>query len=178
MKNLIVLLCIFFMLATWGVLHQPAGIMTDYEIKFWDSKEPQADIINQKFHLDQEPALLYLDPGDAPYFFRANSSCRYIAPLPIQRDAPGWDLTGLPQYWEEYDCVMDYTGQYIVFDAGNHYDGITDWFSESFEDRLPIMQKIHSEYQLVYNGSWRIYQRNPGLCHVNRSTSNPTFIEC
>lgn len=160
MKHLIVLLCLLSMLGIWGVLHQPAGIMTDYEIKFWDSKEPQADIINERFHLDQEPALLYLDPGDAPYFFRANSSCRYVCPLPVQRDAPGWDLSVLPAYKEEYDCIMAYQGRYIVFDAGNHYDGVTDWFSESYSHRLPLMQKIHAEYRLVYNGSWRVYERD------------------
>lgn len=163
MKNTVILLALFSMIAIWAVLHQPAGFMTDYEIKFWDNKEPQADLINEQFRLDREPVLLYLDPGDAPYFFRAKSACRYVAPLPVQRDAPGWNLSGLEAYQEEYDCIMNYRGRYIVFDAGNHYDGVTDWFSETYSHRVPLMQKIHSEYRLVYNGSWRIYQRIPDV---------------
>lgn len=159
MKSLIILLCIFSMIGAFAILHQPYGMVTDLEIKFWDNKEPHADKINAMFHLDKEPSLLYLDPGDAPYFFRANSSCRYICPLPVQRDAPGWDLSGNADYQEEYTCILNYTGKYIVFDTGNHYDGTTDWFLESSEHRQPIMKKLRNEYELVYTGGWRIYQR-------------------
>jgi len=159
MKSLVPLLCLFSCLLIWGCLHQPYGAMTAYEITFWGEKEPQADAINALYHLDREPSLLYLDPGDAPYFFRANSSCRYICPLPVQRDAVDWNVNWTAAYREEYDCIMAYDGRYIVFDAGNHYDGVTDWFSESYVDRVPLMEKIHSEYRLVWNGSWRIYQK-------------------
>jgi len=159
MKGIIPFVCIAVMLVVFAFMHQPYGSMTSYEIKFWGQKEPDADIINSRFHLDREPALLYLDPGDAPYFFRANSSCRYVCPLPVQRDADGWDLSGNADYRDEYDCIMGYSGKYIVFDAGNHYDGITDWFQSEYAHRLPITRKISAEYRLVYNGSWRIYER-------------------
>lgn len=171
MKSSAIFLCILTMVAIFAVLHAPWGMVTEYEIRFWDGKEPQADIINERFHLDQEPALLYLDPGDAPYFFRANSSCRYVCPLPVQRDAPGWDLSGNRDYQEEYDCIMAYTGRYIVFDAGNRYDGTTDWFQENSTHRMPITRKIRDEYRLVYNGSWRIYERLPDICFYNETKS-------
>lgn len=159
MNHHIVVATLFCMLICFAVLHSPSGIVTSYEIAFWGNKEPHADIINSQFHLDDEPSLLYLEPGDAPYFFRANSSCRYICPLPVQRDAPGWDLSGNADYKEEYDCIMGYTGRYIVFDAGNHYDGVTDWFNDNYTHRIPITTKINDEYRLVYSGSWRVFER-------------------
>ena len=159
MKNLITSLCILSMLVVFAIMHQPAGYLTSAEIKFWNGKEPHADAINAQYYLDKEPSLLYLDPGDAPYFFRSNSSCRYICPLPVQRDAPEWNLTMNSDYQEEYNCIMAYTGKYIVYDISNHNDGTVDWFKANFSHRLPITAKIQNEYELVYSGGWEIYQR-------------------
>lgn len=154
MKHKFILITIFSMIALWFLFYQPMGIMTGYEVKFWQDSERIANEINARYDLPNQTSILYMDPGVAPYFFHANSSCRYISPLPIQRDYPDWNQSGQQAYKDEYACIMEYTGKYIVMD-----DGEMDWFDEDYAHRVPIMDKIHSEYNLVNKEGWRIWER-------------------
>jgi hypothetical protein len=142
----VVYLCFF---ASWGLLSVPDNI-------YYQSHSTGAQETLSGFHIDKQPSVLYLDYGDAPYWLQANSSCRYIAPWIIARDRDDHDISYLPEYQEEYQCIMQYQGRYIVMETN---DPIDDWFGENQTVRSPIMQKIHSNYTLVYdNPAWRIME--------------------
>jgi hypothetical protein len=134
------------------------GNYTNYESTFYGTRYEDATAINAQFHLDREPAVLYLEPGDAPYFIHANSSCRYISALLISRYRDNWNLTNLPQYWDEYHCVASYQGKYIVMELGG--DKALDWFGENQTVRKPLLDIIWRNYTVVYNKSWRILEKN------------------
>lgn len=131
------------------------GSFTVYEYTFWNQKEMNADSLNSQFDLIGQPSILYLDPGDAPYYFHSNSSCHYITPMPVERSTKKWDISYLPQYKETYACIMDYRGEYIVSDLKNK----RQYFGEGILTNESIMQKISTEYNEVGSESWTIYKR-------------------
>jgi hypothetical protein len=132
------------------------GSYTLYESTFYGTRMEDAQSINAQWHLDQQPAVLYLEPGDAPYFIHANSSCRYIAPLLISRYRDNWNLTNLPQYWEEYNCIAGYQGKYIVMERG---DPGLDWFGENQTVRQPLLKIIRNNYTVIWDKSWRVLEK-------------------
>jgi len=99
--------------------------------------------------------LLYLDPGDAVYYFHSNSSCHYITPMPVERNKPGWDLTYLPQYKETYSCIVEYQGKYIISDIKNK----SQYFGAGILNNKTIMDMIERNYTKVESQSWDIYQK-------------------
>jgi hypothetical protein len=104
--------------------------------------------------IGSQPAILYLDVGDAPYYFQVNSSCRYICPLPFQRNSEYWNITDMRQYREERDCILGYRGKYIISavpDAGR-------WMVQNTSDS----REVDRDYFLAWNQSWSIYQRKAG----------------
>lgn len=133
------------------------GNYTNYESTFYGTRYEDATAINAKYHLDQQPSVLYLEPGDAPYFIHANSSCRYIAALLISRYRDNWNLSNLPQYWDSYNCAATYQGKYIVMELGNN-DNL-DWLGEHQQVRQPLMHIIWNNYTVVYAKSWRILEK-------------------
>lgn len=129
------------------------SIGMEIEKNFWAGKNTESVNIRSNFtDITQQESILYLDPGDAPYYFHSNSSCRFICPLIFQRNSPEWNTSGLVQYKQEYDCIMAYEGKYIVTDAG-------DWFEKNTTDNKKVWDKIHSGYTMVWNKSWNIYQK-------------------
>jgi hypothetical protein len=102
--------------------------------------------------------ILYLEPGDAPYFLHVNSSCRFIAPLVLVRYRDDWNTTNLPQYWTEYNCIADYQGKYIIMELGNN--PALDWFGENQTVRQPLLNIIRKNYSVVYDYEWRLLERN------------------
>ena len=148
----IVYLCFF---ASWGILSAPDNA-------YYANRLYAAEYTQNHYHIDQQPSVLYLDYGDAPYWLHANSSCRYIAPLMIARSRDDHNLSYLKEYQEEYQCIMQYQGQYIIMETD---DPIADWFGENQTGRATIMQKIHRNYTLVYDSpSWRVMERKPEKC--------------
>jgi len=93
--------------------------------------------------------VLYLDAGDAPYYFGAPSACRYIFPVVIQRATnfnPG--LAKTDAYRDEMSCINSYSGEFIIINSG--------WFGT----HEPVNSKINDEYVLEYQGSqWELYKR-------------------
>lgn len=129
------------------------SIGMEIEKNFWMGKDTESINIRSNFtDITQQESILYLDPGDAPYYFHSNSSCRFISPLVFQRNSPEWNTSYLQQYKEEYDCIMAYDGKYIITDAGT-------WFERNTTDNKNVWKKIHSEYMLVWDKSWNIYQK-------------------
>ena len=148
---------IFAVVVVYLIYFSWFGSFTDYESTFYGTRMQDAAEINALYHLDMQPSVLYLEPGDAPYFIHANSSCRYIAPLPLIRYRDNWNLSNLPQYWQTYYCVADYQGEYIVMEQGG--DKALDWFGESQQVRAPLVGLIKENYTVVYNKSWRVWER-------------------
>lgn len=156
-----------FMSSYWG-----AGMA--YEKAFWGNKQGYAiEAFETIPDLKDQHTVLYLDPGDAPFYFFANSSCRYVAPLVVQRNIDKWDLTMYPQYWEEYNCIMNYDGNYIITD-NNGWFGIQSlerpnisrstmiWLTMGTAttwDRQNIWNKINMEYDKVFTKGWDIYRK-------------------
>jgi hypothetical protein len=137
------------------------GSFTAFEYSFWQQKEQNADAINAQYNLTNQSSLLYLDPGDAQYYFHANSSCHYIAPMPVERSTKKWNISYLPQFTETYDCIMDYRGKYIVGDIT--VGQVSGYYGEGILIRQPIMDKLNKEYTPVMDKSWTIYERKPGI---------------
>lgn len=136
------------------------GFLTQAEITFWGGKEPVSDEVNNQYHLDMQDTILYLDAGDAPFFFRANSSCRYSTPLPFQRDTPeNWSLEWMPQFQEEAACIRDYQGRFIVMDASALYD----WIGQEKSNRKDLNALLERNYTLVWQRCWRIYEKRMDL---------------
>ena len=144
-----------FLVATLIVFNCFFGSYSLYEYSFWASKERNADIINDRFDLNNQSELLYLDPGDAPYYFHANSSCRYITPMPVQRNDPQrWNLTAWPQYSDNRDCILKYQGEYILTDVSNG-----SLFSYSFFRDPDIAAMIANNYTKVSSASWEVFRK-------------------
>ena len=158
MKLSITLLAIIIMLAVAIPLHSFFGWYTNYETTFYGTRMQDADTINANWHLDQQPDVLYFEPGDAPYFLHANNSCRYIAPLPEERNRDNWNITYLPQYQEDYICMWNYNGTFVVFELGGN-EGL-DWVGDHQQVQQTLLNHIYSRYHLVFNQSWRIYEKN------------------
>ena len=120
--------------------------------------DENAKAIEVKFNLSKENTLLYLDTGSAPYYFTTNSSCRYVAPLVIQRMNPNRTVVStLPAYNEEYICIMNYSNRYILADGPlGKADG---WFGTDSPEKVAIVNKVHSEYNEVFDGAWTVYER-------------------
>ena len=120
---------------------------------FWED----AGKINARFDLENQ-TVLYLDTGSAPYYFAGNSSCRYVAPLVVQRANPNRTIVRvLPQYWDQYNCMMNYNGKYIIADG---VIGPRDsWFGNDTREKRIFISKIENEYTPIHSGAWQIYQR-------------------
>ena len=127
---------------------------------FWNERNRGAVEIDARFNLSGQPEMLYLDPGDAPWYFGTPSACRYVAPLPIQRNTPEWDMTGAPGYWDDWTCTMAYQGEYII--ANNA------WMKWNLTTHRPLKEKIDAGWVQVWdsgvgnNVSWQgldVYRR-------------------
>lgn len=114
----------------------------------WDQLNNDSLAINKQYHLDTQPSVLYLDQGNSVYFLKAPSYCRYIAPLSIQLSDETRNLTGTRSYKETMNCIMNYSGEFVVMNRA--------WFG----NHESIDKKLASEYTIVSNKSWLIYQRN------------------
>jgi hypothetical protein len=140
-----ILMLIGLLLSIWFV---SCSVFNGIHQHLWDETEKDKIVVQETYHLNQEPSVLYLDHGDAPYYVEAPSACRYVAPLIIQRNWGDRDLTGLPAYTETMNCIMSYKGKYIILG--------TDWFGK----HESVNQKIADEYQQVYHGYfWDVHQR-------------------
>lgn len=126
--------------------------MNDY---FWN----QSQMMNSKLDLQNQSSVLYMDTGSLPYYTNGvNSSCRYVAPLVLQRANPGrLIVSNLSQYWDAYNCTMNYQGRYILADGPlGKSDG---WFGTDSSEKVAIVNKVHSEYNEVFDGAWTVYER-------------------
>ncbi len=155
LRNFVVA-AILILAATFIIFNCVFGSYSVYESNFWKTKEQNADIINSNYDIINQPNILYLDPGDDVYYFHANSSCRHIAPMPVQRnDPPDWDLTGWPQYAENRNCILNYQGEYIITDVESG-----SLFSYRFFEDADIARMVSTNYTKVDSGrSWDIYQK-------------------
>jgi hypothetical protein len=141
------------------LINSAFGSFTLYEYTFWHQKETNADLINSKFDLINQSSILYLDPGDAVYYFHANSSCHYITPMPVERnDYAKWNISYLPQFKETKDCILRYQGEYIISDINNG-DG-KNYYGYGIINEPEIMNMLHRNYTMVESLSWEIYQKN------------------
>jgi hypothetical protein len=151
---LVIITAIF---AGYIVINSAIGSYSIYEYTFWHQKEMDADNINAQFDLVNQTSLLYLDPGDAPFYFSANSSCRYIASMPVERSTREWNITYTDAFKEDYACILAYHGDYIVADISSHQD--IGYFGQGIADRKPIMDMIANNYTKVADKSWAVYER-------------------
>lgn len=134
-----------------------AGTHTAYETAFYGPRAEDAQYLNDKYHLDRQPAVLYLEPGDAPYFIRANSSCRYVAGLLLSRYRDNWNLSNLKQYHDYEACIRAYDGDYIIAELGG--DTGMDWIGERQAVHADLMNQIFSNYTVIEKRSWRLLVR-------------------
>jgi hypothetical protein len=49
--------------------------------------------------------------------------------------------------------MMNYTGKYIIAD-------VRGWMRRDHPDNEMVWKKIESEYSIVWNKSWYVYERN------------------
>lgn len=146
-----------FILVGYILINSVFGSFTTYEYSFWQQKEVNADNINAHFNLTNQPYLLYLDPGDASYYFHANSSCHYITPMPVERSTNEWNISYLPQFKDTHDCIMRYQGEYVVTDVNGGM--VTGFYGKGILIRKEIMDVLEQNYTVVDNRSWTIYKK-------------------
>jgi hypothetical protein len=109
------------------------------------------NIITNFPDIQHQDHILYLDSGSAPYYFQSNTSCRFIQSLPFKTNSPTWNITDTPQYQENFKCIMGYNDKYIIIDEL--------WFNQNTSDSAQVINKIQTNYKLVYNDGWRVYER-------------------
>ena len=157
---------IIILFAMWCVLYSPQplwGLEQNYgvqELKMNNFFDKSANEMEVKFNLSKEKTLLYLDTGAGPHYTNGiNTSCRYVAPLVIQRANPGrLIVSNLSQYWDEYNCIMSYTdnGRYILADGTlGKEDG---WMGMDSVEKRNLASKILENYDEVYSGAWTLYE--------------------
>ena len=101
----IIAVSVVLLFSMWCVLYSPQpiwGLEQNYgvqELKMNNYFDKNANEMEVKFNLSKESTLLYLDTGSGPYYTNGvNSSCRYVAPLILQRANPG-----------RFDCKQSFT---------------------------------------------------------------------
>jgi hypothetical protein len=149
----------------WCILYSPQpiwGLEQNYgvqELKMNNYFNENANAIEVKFNLSKEKSLLYLDTGSGPYYVNGvNTSCRYVAPLVLQRANPNRTIvSNLPQYWDQYECVMNYNNKYILADGPLGKDD--GWFGTDTPEKIAIVNKVHDEYTEVFSGAWSVYEK-------------------
>jgi hypothetical protein len=135
-----------FYAAGWGFA------LAGFHNTYWDGRDSEASDLNLKYNLSGQPSLLYLDPGDAVWYFHAKSASRYTCPLPVQRDSLNWSMSSYLDYKENYADIVGYNGKYIV--------SSDKWFFQNMtQDKQRIRDKIDLDYVKVDNGTWEIYER-------------------
>jgi hypothetical protein len=160
----IIAVSVVLLFSMWCVLYSPQpiwGLEQNYgvqELKMNNYFDKNANDMEVKFNLSKESTLLYLDTGSAPYYFGVNSSCRYVAPLILQRANPNrLMVSNLTEYHSAYDCVMSYDSRYILADGPLGKDD--GWFGTDSVEKKNIVKKINSEYNEVFDGAWTVYEK-------------------
>ena len=148
---------ILFIFAGYVIINSAFGSFTTYEYTFWHQKESNADAINSVYNLTNQSTLLYLDPGDASFYFHANSSCHYITPMPVERSTNKWNISYLSQFKETYDCIRDYQGEYVVADVNGGMS--TGYYGEGILIRKELMGMLERNYTVVDSRSWTVYKK-------------------
>jgi hypothetical protein len=159
--------CVILLLISYTLINAMLGSFTLYEISFWQLKEHNADLINQQFDIVNQSSVLYLDPGDGPYYFHANSSCHYITPMPVERSTTKWDLSWLPQNAETYNCIMNYKGEYIIADIRTK----TGFYGEGIAENKSIITWMNATYKPMVWTSWMVFKRYDCLTAEERNES-------
>jgi hypothetical protein len=133
------------------------------QFKMTDQRNQILDNVTQHTDMISQPTTLYLDSGSFAYLIPTRSACRFVGALPYQRDVPNWSMKNTPEYWEDRNCSLAYTGKYIV--VAPH------WFDLNVSTHQEIADKINTEYFKIQNFSgtysvggitewyWEIYQR-------------------
>jgi hypothetical protein len=160
----IIAVSVVLLFSMWCVLYSPQpiwGLEQNYGVQelkmnnyFWNDSEQ----INKEFNFTNQTSILFMDTGSAVYYFHdVNSSCRYPAPLVIQRVNPGrMQVLNLTQNKEEYECIMNYSGKYIIADG--KLGDPSGWFGMDTEQKQIIVEKILGNYTSVHSGGWEIYK--------------------
>jgi len=155
---------IVILFTMWCILYSPQpiwGLEQNYGVQelkmnnyFWSN----SNAIEAKFNLSNESSVMYLETGSAPYYFGVNSTCRFTAPLILQRANPGrLVVSNLTQYKAAYECVMSYDKRYILADGPLGKDD--GWFGTDSLEKKNIATKINNEYNEVFTGAWSVYER-------------------
>jgi hypothetical protein len=92
--------------------------------------------IVRQFHLDDEPEMLFLAPGDPCYIIRAKSCTRYYGPVILARARNNKSLRDTEYFREVLGSALAYHGTYIYH---------SDWL---LLDHLPELEaKLKAEYE-------------------------------
>jgi hypothetical protein len=118
---------------------------------YQSTRQTSVNAILSKYDILNQYDTLYLDDGEAAYFFPTHSASRYVGAMPMQRNMPDWDMTSVPAYWENLNQSLKYTGKYVIVNPL--------WFNLSVYTHSKIATKLNTEYKLVYSNRWDIYQR-------------------
>lgn len=144
---------IFIMFLIFVVFSGYWGMGMIVEKNFYGDQFKMVDNIKNNFpDITTQENILYLDSGVAPYYFPSNTSCRFVQPLPFQRNTQVWKTSDTEQYKELYNCIMVYNGKYIIEDN-------SEWFHQNTTDSKVMWNKINSEYEKVWEDNWKIYRR-------------------
>jgi hypothetical protein len=155
---------IVILFVMWVLLYMPyISFYGEQEKNMNDFFWQKSDDINNKFNFINETSILFMDTGSGPYYFHdVNSSCRYPAPLILQRANPGrLIVSNQSQYWDEYNCVINYMNNenttYIVADGPIGPDD--SWFGSDTTEKQEIIKILKNKFVSVHSGGWEIYKR-------------------
>jgi hypothetical protein len=105
--------------------------------------------LDRKFHLSQEPEILFLSPGDVNYIIRAKSHLRQMAPVILQRakekDSP---LRNTELFRRTLDDVLAYHGTYIYHSVWLPLEFYPELEAKLTTEYEPVTPKIEEFYPL------------------------------
>jgi hypothetical protein len=144
---IVVTFCWFTTCSIWAPVYNP-------QHTYWQQVQNNANQINEKFKLSGQDSLLYLDTGSAPFYFRAQTACRYSSAMVIQRN-----MTETKAYQETMDCILGYHGKYIVSSRqGWPYFVQKDniWIGNQ-----QVIDWMNMNYHKIYEGrAWDVFSEN------------------
>ena len=120
---------------------------------FWNKIDSDASLLEEKYHMDDQPSILYLTTADAPYWFDSPSACRQVGSLPIM-----YNMTDTQEYADTLSCIEKYQGEYII---ALHETGSTLPVMNGAKIAAGMPGKYLPNYTKIENMTvWDVYRMN------------------
>jgi hypothetical protein len=113
--------------------------------------------LDRKFHLSQEPEMLFLSKGDSNYVLRTKSYSRYFAPLLLERAKARESFHGRQRevFQSMLDDALAYQGKYVYLADNIPLDYLPELKAKLKREYEPVSPLIEEFYPFPDAQLWR-----------------------